>query len=141
MCIEAMHNHRSDFIASPDRWGVSERMNVNLKTTFEREMSAMREAYAARNFDASFHHLERAHILGQRHFVPHLWTHWWMLKIGTRRKDIREIFGQCLRLAAVFPASLFGWVPVGNTGGANVSALKPMPIPDDLEDLLRSELD
>ena len=55
-----------------------------------------------------------------------------MLKIGFGRKDIREIFGQIIRMIAVFPASLFGWVPVGNTGGANVSALKPMPIPHDL---------
>lgn len=33
------------------------------------------------------------------------------------------------------PAStghLFGWIPIGNTGGADVSALKPMPVPADL---------
>jgi hypothetical protein len=28
------------------------------------------------------------------------------------------------------------WVPAGNTGRANVSATKPMPIPDDLRRLL-----
>jgi hypothetical protein len=35
-------------------------------------------------------------------------------------------------------AALFSriWVPEGNTGGANVSAIQPMPIPADLRDLL-----
>lgn len=55
-----------------------------------------------------------------------------MLKIGLTGKDAKEVFGQILRIIAVFPASLFRWVPVGNTGRANVSALKSMPIPDDL---------
>ena len=107
-------------------------MKPKLRKAFENEMRAMSEAYAARNLNQSFYHLERAHILGQRHFKTHLETHWWMLKIGFGRKDIREIFGQIIRMIAVFPTSLFGWVPVGNTGGANVSALKPMPIPHDL---------
>jgi hypothetical protein len=35
-------------------------------------------------------------------------------------------------------AALFSrlWVPVGNTGGANVSAFRPMPVPEDLQRLL-----
>jgi Protein of unknown function (DUF3703) len=38
----------------------------------------------------------------------------------------------------MFAALIFSklWVPLGNTGGANVSALKPMPIPDDLKQVL-----
>jgi hypothetical protein len=41
------------------------------------------------------------------------------------------VFGQ---LSRIFAASIFSriWVPVGNTGRANVSAMKPMPMPDDL---------
>ena len=31
-----------------------------------------------------------------------------------------------------------GLLPEGNTGGANVSAVKPMPLPDDLAEILRS---
>ena len=114
-------------------------MNPRLRKAFGNEMSAMNEAYAARNLNQSFYHLERAHILGQRNFKAHLVTHWWMLKIGFSRKDIREIFGQIVRMVAVFPASLFGWVPVSNTGGANVSALKPMPIPHDLAVFFESD--
>ena len=107
-------------------------MKPKLRGAFNDEMKAMNKAYLAGDLNQSFYHLERAHILGQRHFKTHLETHWWMLKIGFGRKDIREIFGQIIRMIAVFPTSLFGWVPVGNTGGANVSALKPMPIPHDL---------
>jgi hypothetical protein len=38
-----------------------------------------------------------------------------------------------MRIFATVPGYLFGRVPVGNTGGVNVSAIKPMPIPSDLQ--------
>ncbi|OAN98452.1 DUF3703 domain-containing protein [Parasphingorhabdus sp.] len=107
-------------------------MSPKLQTAFATEMMLSSKAYAASDWDRAFHHLERAHILGQREFSPHLKTHYGMLKIGFLRRDWREVVGQVLRIMAVFPASLFGWVPIGNTGGANVSALKPMAIPEDL---------
>ena len=46
--------------------------------------------------------------------------------------------GQATRIVA---AALFSWiwVPVGNTGGARVSALQPMPLPDDLRALLERD--
>jgi hypothetical protein len=59
-----------------------------------------------------------------------------MLAIASHRQDGREIRGQLLRIAAVFPGYAFGWVPKGNTGGANVAAVKPMAIPDDLSPLI-----
>ena len=48
----------------------------------------------------------------------------------------REIIGQLVRLVVAAPGTWTGRYPVGNTGGANVSALKPMPIPDDLQAVL-----
>lgn len=107
-------------------------MSPKLQTAFATEMMLSSKAYAASDWDRAFHHLERAHILGQRDFSAHLKTHYGMLKIGFVKQDWREVSGQILRIVAVFPASLVGWVPIGNTGGANVSALKPMAIPDDL---------
>ena len=107
-------------------------MKTEIRQAYVAEMTLAQKAYSESQLELCFGHLERAHILGQRFFWPHFFSHWWMLKIGFGRKDIREIFGQIIRMIAVFPASLFGWVPVGNTGGANVSALKPMPIPHDL---------
>lgn len=107
-------------------------MTPKLRTAFDTEIAASRVAYNATDLDATFHHLERAHILGQRYYAPHLQTHIAMLWIGWRRRDVREILGQIIRMLAVTPAAIFKWVPIGNTGGANVSALKQMPIPDDL---------
>jgi hypothetical protein len=58
-----------------------------------------------------------------------------MLRIGWINRDAREILGQSARIPA---ALLFSrvWVPVGNTGGSNVSAFEPMPVPADLAALL-----
>ena len=68
--------------------------------------------------------------------VPHVRTHVSMLGYGIRHRDRREIIGQLVRLVVAAPGTWTGRYPVGNTGGANVSALRPMPIPDDLKVLL-----
>lgn len=111
-------------------------MKQALKAAFDREMDTAKKAFAAQSWDQSFAHLERAHILGQRYFLTHIMTHWWMLRVALKKTDRREIRGQLMRMVAVVPGYLFGWVPKGNTGGANVSALKPMKLPDDLAPLL-----
>ena len=59
-----------------------------------------------------------------------------MLGATLRRHDRREVVGQLLRLVVAAPGSLSGRYPVGNTGGADVSALQPMPIPEDLRAVL-----
>ena len=60
-----------------------------------------------------------------------------MLKVGWRCGDAREIRGQILRIAGSLVLSRI-WVPLGNTGGADVSPIQPMAIPDDLKALLES---
>lgn len=110
-------------------------MKPRLKQAFEQEMQLARMALGNGDTDRGVHHLERAHILGQRSTRAHVLTHAWMLRAGWQRRDGREVWGQLLRLpAALFFSHL--WVPLGNTGGANVSAFKPMPLPDDLATLL-----
>lgn len=47
-------------------------MKAQLRMAFEAEMNAARAAYAEGALDGAFRHLERAHILGQRHTVPHV---------------------------------------------------------------------
>jgi len=61
-----------------------------------------------------------------------------MLAYAFRGRDRREIIGQLLRLIVAGPGSWTGRYPVGNTGGADVSALRPMPVPDDLRAILES---
>lgn len=59
-----------------------------------------------------------------------------MLRHGLRTRNLREILGQLPRIVFGFLGSLVGRVPTGNTGGANVKAEQPMPIPADLQRLL-----
>ena len=77
-------------------------MKPKLREAFNDEMKAMNKAFLAGDLNLSFYHLERAHISGQRNFKTHLETHWWMLKIGFGRKDIREIFGQIIRICLLY---------------------------------------
>lgn len=103
---------------------------------FMHEMATAQACFGDSDFVQAFRHFERAHILGQRYFWPHMISHWWMFRVGLKRSDTREIAGQLVRMMAVVPGYIFGWVPKGNTGGADVSPIKPMPIPDDLAEFL-----
>lgn len=106
-----------------------------IRHAYDAELQAARAATAAGQVDVAFHHLERAHILGQRWTLAHVQTHWLMLRLGAAAGDRREVIGQAKRIVA---AALFSrvWVPLGNIGRAHVSALKPMPIPADLHALM-----
>jgi len=110
-------------------------MKSKLRIAFNQEMSLSKEMYKKENYSESFYHLERAHILGQSYIIPHTQSHWWMLKLGFKRHDIKEVIGQITRILASIIFSRI-WVPIGNTGGANVNPLKPMTIPDDLRKYL-----
>ena len=109
-----------------------------VRDAFAREWANARSARRAGDFDRAFHHLERAHILSQLLTWLHVKTHLGMWHIGWLRRDLRELFGQSTR---IFAAALFSriWVPIGNTGGANVSPLKPMPLPQDLQAILDAD--
>ena len=114
-----------------------ERANAaeRLHAAFEHEMAQARSATARHDLDAAFLRLERAHILGQSRTWLHVRAHIAMLFIGWRRRDARELVGQVLRVVAAATKSRI-WVPLGNTGGANVSPFRPMPVPDDLAAVL-----
>ena len=110
--------------------------NPQQKKAFTEEMNAALDRYSRDELVQSFFHLQRAHILGQSYVIPHTRSHWWMLKVGWKRRDAREIRGQIARIIAALIFSRL-WVPLGNTGGADVHPLKPMPVPDDLHRLMQ----
>ena len=112
--------------------------NERLRAAIRAEWEQSRAATAAGEFDTAFAHLERAHILSQRLTGMHVRTHLAMLAHGWRRRDGREVLGQLSRTLAAACFSRI-WVPLGNTGGAKVSAFAPMPVPRDLEALLRAD--
>jgi len=113
-------------------------MNLALRNAYKAELSAANSAAAGGKVEVAFHHLERAHILSQRHTSEHVQVHWLMLRLGASVGAWREVIGQSTRIVA---AAVFSriWVPIGNTGRANVSAMRPMPIPDDLRSVLEND--
>ncbi len=101
------------------------------------ELALARDAELAGDSAAAFSHLERAHVLGQASTYQHVRVHWLMLRWGLRQRQAREVFGQILRLFGAATKTAIGLVPEGNTGGANVSPVRPMPLPEDLAALIR----
>ncbi|BFU91763.1 MAG: hypothetical protein NTAFB01_29500 [Nitrospira sp.] len=110
-------------------------MHSVLRQAYKTDMTAAMNHYSIGNFQPAFSHLERAHILGQSFPIEHARTHWWMLKIGWKQRDVVEITGQIPRIVGSLLFSRI-WVPSGNTGGARVPPFKSMPIPEDLQILL-----
>lgn len=102
------------------------------------EMVQYRMARRTADHAAAWRALERAHILAQPYFAPHLRSHGHMLAFALTLRDWREAAGQLLRLLLVPAGSLTGRLPIGNTGRARISAFKPMPMPGDLAALLSS---
>ncbi|NGZ59966.1 MAG: hypothetical protein CV081_05625 [Nitrospira sp. LK265] len=110
-------------------------MHPELRRAYDIEMTVAVSRYYAEDLGLAFSHLERAHILGQSFPIEHARTHWWMLKVGWRRRDFVEITGQIPRIVGSLLFSRI-WVPSGNSGGVRVSPFKSMPIPEDLQTLL-----
>lgn len=76
--------------------------------------------------------LEAAHVMGQRHFKPHLKVHIRMLVLAWNTNDLPEVSGQLFRICLVPLGHLLGRLPIGNPGRANVGAFKPMDLSPEL---------
>lgn len=112
------------------------KMSEVLKPHYQKELQSYRKELKAGNLQRAWQHLERAHIIGQSFPYEHSYVHWKMLQFGFRIKSGKEIMGQIPRLLIGGVKSFVGKVPIGNTGGANIPPLKPLPIAPELEQLL-----
>lgn len=116
-----------------------------MQQTFRKRVAAYVEiefenakwARSAGEFSQEFTHLERAHVLGQESTYWHVKVHVLMLAWATRNGSVREALGQIFRIVGAATKTAFGLVPQGNTGGANVSPFKKMPISPDLATLIQ----
>ncbi len=106
---------------------------------FNEAFANAKTCYGAGDLQSAFSLLERAHVLGQSRLGHHWTVHVWMLRVGWRRSDLREVAGQLLRLALTPLGHLTGRLPVGNTGGSSVSAFASLPVPPDLQKLMADE--
>ncbi|MDX1636255.1 MAG: DUF3703 domain-containing protein [Marinobacter sp.] len=100
------------------------------------ELVKARQARSEGERELEFTHLERAHVLGQASTYWHVKVHVLMLMWALRQRDLREFLGQVFRTLGAALGTALGMVPQGNTGGANVSPFRKMPIDPELQGLI-----
>ena len=111
-------------------------MNPVRSVAFDNEIAQAKKLIARGELEASFPHLQRAHIIGQAFVVPHATSHWLMLKVEFRRRRVMAAFGQIVRIVLGILGSAVGVVPAGNTGGTDISMFKRMPIEPELQNIM-----
>jgi hypothetical protein len=111
-------------------------VNPIQNAAFESHIALARALMSQGELQAAFVQLERAHVLGQSHVVPHVHSHWLMLVIAVRQFQFLAAWGQLVRIAFGALGSAVGVVPIGNTGGSDVSMFKRMPIEPELQDII-----
>lgn len=111
---------------------------LRIRPSVQAELDAAATAEARGHFHTAFQHLERAHVLGQPATVEHVRVHWRMFRFALRNRLTGQAFGQAWRMAAAGLFTAFGMVPQGNTGGSNVSSLRRLPIPKDLQEVINT---
>jgi hypothetical protein len=102
----------------------------------DEEFRAAAIAEAAGDPATSFHHLERAHVLGQASTIQHVRAHYHMLEWSIRQGNAGEFVAQVLRIIVAAMKTAIKAVPVGNTGGSGVGAFQSMAVPKDLAGII-----
>lgn len=114
-------------------------VNLKLKAAFKNEMASAERLIRAGHLEQAMWHLERAHVLGQGTVMAHVRSHWGMFRIAFKRHAPGEVVGQVVRIILGALGSAFGIVPVGNTGGTNISMFARLPIDPELAALMKQE--
>lgn len=102
------------------------------------ELEASRALALAGDSAQSFAKLERAHVLGQGSTVQHVRVHVQMFVWAWHERSAKEFLGQVARILGAATKTSLGLVPEGNTGGANISPFKRLPVSPDLADVIAS---
>ena len=110
--------------------------NITQFVICELELAA--QAKDSGNIIAEFECLENAHILGQESTYWHVKVHILMFMWACRNFKSKELLGQVFRIVGAVTKTVFGLVPQGNTGGANVSPFKVMPVKPEYEAIINS---
>lgn len=101
---------------------------TNISSSVNFELGLAHDAKRIGDTNKEFSHLENAHVLGQESTYWHVKVHFLMFLWGMRNLNLKETLGQVLRIFGALTKTVFGLVPQGNTGGANVSPFKVMPL-------------
>lgn len=100
----------------------------NIAPHVQAELESAKQERVNGDHEAEFHHLENAHVIGQESTLWHVRVHWQMLLWAIRNSKVKEFLGQLIRVFGAATKTAIGLVPMGNTGGTNVSPFKVMPI-------------
>jgi hypothetical protein len=101
------------------------------------ELVKAKHANSAGDPQLEFAYLERAHVLGQESTFWHVKVHLLMLAWALRNISARELIGQIVRTLGALIVTPLGFVPLGNTGGSNVSPFEKMAIDPELAALIK----
>lgn len=80
--------------------------------------------------------LEAAHVVGQTRLGPHLQTHLLMFGQARHDRDWHEAAGQLFRFVIAPLGHVLGRLPIGNSGRSDISAFRPMPVRDDIAEII-----
>ncbi len=111
-------------------------MNPVQRSAFNSEIAQAKRLITSGDLGAAFAHLERAHVIGQAYVMPHVTSHWLMFRVELRRRRLAAVLGQAIRIVLGALGSAVGAVPIGNTGGTNISMLKRMPVETELQNII-----
>ncbi len=111
-------------------------MNPIQLSAFETEMARALPLIEQGDLTGAMVHLERAHVIGQAHVLPHVRSHWQILRVELRRGRPLAVLGQAVRMVLGALGSAVGVVPTGNTGGSDISMFRRLPIAPDLQDII-----
>ena len=111
----------------------------SIRREIQSRRTASRQARRSGNRADAWLNLEEAHILSQPWPGAHTRVHLDMLVLAVRSRAAHETMGQLFRIAVAGVGSAAGRYPAGNTGRANVSAFRPMPMPAHLGEILDRE--
>lgn len=78
------------------------------------------------------------HVVGQESTYWHVKAHLLMLAWACRNYRQKELLGQLFRIVGAATKTAIGLVPKGNTGGANVSPFKTMPVSAELDEIINT---
>ena len=75
--------------------------------------------------------------MGQQEIVKHYQAHFLMMVHASKENKPLEVLGQIIRFLLVGPAHLIGWLPEGNVGTTRANPFKKMPLPKDIEEIIK----
>lgn len=113
-------------------------MNKKLTQFYYLEINNFQNAVREQRIQDAWKNLERAHVLGQFFWKEHFYIHFLMLILSLKTFNCKEALGQIPRMLLAIPGSLFRKAPKGNVGTVRAGIFEPMPISDELKEIVDS---